>query len=62
MNKLETVLYERRGQVALITLNRPARRNAMNAALNRDVTAALELARDDETARARRWRWRQICG
>lgn len=52
MKTLETVLYERHGRVALITLNRPERRNAMNAVLNRGITAALALARDDAEIRA----------
>jgi len=45
------VLTERRGNVLLITLNRPEVRNAVNAALAAGVAAALdELDADDELA------------
>src|ERR1700691_5631916 len=45
----EPVLTERRGNVLLITLNRPAVRNAVNAALAAGVAGALEeLDADDE--------------
>jgi enoyl-CoA hydratase/carnithine racemase len=52
MSDYETVLYESRGNVVTITLNRPQRRNALNAALNRDLLAAFKEAGDDENARA----------
>ncbi len=35
MSEYETILYEMQGNVALLTLNRPDRRNAMNMELNR---------------------------
>src|SRR5271166_7131789 len=47
----EPVLTERRGNVLLITLNRPEVRNAVNAALAEGVGNALEeLDADDELA------------
>jgi enoyl-CoA hydratase len=47
----EPVLTERRGNVLLITLNRPEVRNAVNAALAQGVAAALdELDADGELA------------
>lgn len=52
MSDYETVLYESRGTVVTITLNRPQRRNALNAALNRDLLAAFKEAGDDENVRA----------
>jgi len=44
------VLYERRGNVGLITLNRPERMNAMDQAMLIDLGAALDQAEaDDQT-------------
>lgn len=51
MSHYETIIYEMYDQVALITLNRPERRNAMNQALNRDLLTAVRQAADDETVR-----------
>ena len=48
----ETLLYDVRGNVATIMMNRPERRNALNEALNHDLLAAFEQARDDENVRA----------
>jgi enoyl-CoA hydratase len=48
----ETILYETRGPVALITLNRPARRNAMNAAMLSELAVALDGAEADAAVRA----------
>ncbi len=45
----EPVLSERRGNVLLITLNRPEVRNAVNAALAAGVAAALDELDADET-------------
>src|SRR6266851_10530633 len=48
----ETILYERRGATALITLNRPERLNAVNAAMLRELDAAMDAAEADEAVRA----------
>lgn len=48
----DTVRLERDGAVALLTLDRPDRRNALNAELERDLKAALETVRDDDTVRS----------
>lgn len=48
----ETLIYETRDQVAVMTLNRPERRNAMNMALNRDLLEAFTAVRDDDNVRA----------
>ena len=45
--QFETLLIDKKDEVALITLNRPAKRNAMSPQLHRDMTAALEQLRDD---------------
>lgn len=47
MNR-ETVLFERRDGVALLTLNRPATRNAFNDRQYDDLTGALSEARADD--------------
>lgn len=47
----ETVEYETRGQVAILTLNRPEKLNAISASLRRDVQAAMALAREDDNVR-----------
>jgi len=44
----ETVLVERVGRVGVVTLNRPEVLNAWNAALNRDLEAALRWAAADD--------------
>ncbi|MEW5721637.1 MAG: enoyl-CoA hydratase/isomerase family protein [Thermodesulfobacteriota bacterium] len=46
----KTVLYQRDGNIGLITLNRPARLNAINVPLLRDFMAQLETARLDQDA------------
>ena len=50
------VLYEKRGKVALITLNRPERMNAVNQSLWDALDAALARYDADEDAWARRGR------
>jgi trans-feruloyl-CoA hydratase/vanillin synthase len=46
-----TVLIEKTNGVALVTLNRPDKKNAMNPQLHEDMTAALEVLRYDDEAR-----------
>ena len=48
---LENVLYEKKGAIAYVTLNRPSVLNALNGALLADLRAALEDARDDTSVR-----------
>src|SRR4051812_8953503 len=48
---IEPVLYEVRPPVAVITLNRPDRRNALSRLLILGLTAAVEWARDDPAVR-----------
>jgi enoyl-CoA hydratase/carnithine racemase len=47
-----TVLYERRDAVAIITMNRPQQRNAMNAAMCEELRQALQRFEEDAGARA----------
>ena len=48
----DTVLYEKAGAVALLTLNRPRRLNAYNVAMRDELYALLEAVRDDPEVRA----------
>jgi 2-(1,2-epoxy-1,2-dihydrophenyl)acetyl-CoA isomerase len=48
----EAVLYETRGPVAIITLNRPERLNAIGPAVREEVHAAVEAAQADDAIRA----------
>jgi enoyl-CoA hydratase len=48
---LETVLYEKRGAIAYVTLNRPKVLNALNKRAVADLKAAFEDARDDSGVR-----------
>jgi enoyl-CoA hydratase/carnithine racemase len=52
MSAFRTILFERRGQVAWVTLNRPDVRNAYNTGMRDDLHAALSTVRDDESLRA----------
>lgn len=47
----ETLLVEHDGPVAIVTVNRPDKRNALNAAVRRELLAVLDLLRDDESVR-----------
>lgn len=50
--EFETLLYEVRDQVALVTLNRPDRMNSIGGSMKSDLQRAfLELARKDEAVR-----------
>lgn len=48
MSNLETIIYEKKGHAAWITLNRPEVLNAQNNQLRREFVQALERARDDD--------------
>ena len=52
MSEAPSVLYERRGPAGLITLNRPARMNAMDQAMLIDLDRALSQAEADPDAGA----------
>jgi enoyl-CoA hydratase len=45
----ETLLVERRNRVALITINRPEKRNALNIQTREEGAAALDELRDDDS-------------
>src|SRR5919204_6632605 len=51
MASYETLLLERRGRVAVITINRPAKLNALNIQTRAEGAAALDELRADEEAR-----------
>jgi enoyl-CoA hydratase/carnithine racemase len=50
--KLTTILYETLGPVARLTLNRPERTNAIDAAMLSELSAALDFAEADDDVRA----------
>ena len=47
----KTLLIEKSDGVAILTFNRPDKKNAMNPQLHEDMTAALEELRYDDAAR-----------
>ncbi|MGF2025173.1 enoyl-CoA hydratase-related protein, partial [Enterococcus casseliflavus] len=49
--KFDTLLVDIADGIATITLNRPNKKNAMNPALHRDMTSALDQLRYEPTAR-----------
>lgn len=51
MAAYETILYDVQDGVALLTLNRPERRNALNPGLIRDLSAGLKQAAEDANVR-----------
>jgi enoyl-CoA hydratase len=52
MTEENVVLVENRGPLAILTLNRPEKRNALNASLRAGLLAALESAAADRNIRA----------
>ena len=48
----ESILVERRDRVAIITINRPEKRNALNIQTRAEGAAALDELRDDDSVRA----------
>src|SRR6266705_6890152 len=48
---LENVLYEKKGPIAYVTLNRPKVLNALNTKTWEDLRTAFEAARDDDEVR-----------
>jgi enoyl-CoA hydratase len=50
-SKFDNLLYEKKNNIAYVTLNRPKVLNALNKATWHDLRAAFEDARDDETVR-----------
>ena len=49
--KYKTLLVDFDGGVAVLTLNRPDKRNAMNPTLGEEITDALERLRNDDRCR-----------
>ena len=49
--KYETILVERRDRVAIITINRPEKRNALNIQTRAEGAAVLDELRDDDSIR-----------
>lgn len=49
--ELENVLIEKRGRVAVVTVNRPDKLNALNSATRRDILAAFDHLEKDEEVR-----------
>ena len=47
----DTILLERRGPVAIVTINRPEKRNALNIQTRAEGAAALDELRGDESVR-----------
>jgi enoyl-CoA hydratase len=47
----ETLLVDRDGAVAILTINRPDKRNALNSQVRAELVAALDALRDDESVR-----------
>ena len=52
MSSFDELIYETSEQIATITLNRPARLNALTGKLQAELQRAMELARDDDAVRA----------
>ena len=51
MNKYETIIFEKKGNVAWITLNRPEKLNAQNNQIRRELADAFSNAWDDGEVR-----------
>ncbi|MEM1113142.1 MAG: enoyl-CoA hydratase/isomerase family protein [Pseudomonadota bacterium] len=51
MSQYETLILERNGPVATLTLNRPEQLNAINGTLRRELVAAIEALNADDSVR-----------
>jgi len=51
MPNYETITVEKRGKVAILTINRPDKLNALNSSVHREGVAALSELRDDDSVR-----------
>lgn len=51
MSEFETISIEKRGRVAILTIDRPEKLNALNSAVHREGVAALDVLKNDETVR-----------
>lgn len=49
--KFENILYENKDGILYLTLNRPEVRNALSPAMWRDISTAVQCARDDDSVR-----------
>src|SRR5215813_4231151 len=47
----ENILLERRGRIALVTINRPDKLNALNIKTREELAVALDSLRDDQEVR-----------
>jgi crotonobetainyl-CoA hydratase len=52
LTQMDTAIYERRGSVAIVTLNRPEALNSLNTAVHRDVGACYEEINTNDEIRA----------
>ena len=52
MEKYSSIIYERRGAGAWVTLNRPGRMNSLSCVMLREIGEALRIARSDDAVRA----------
>ena len=51
MSKYETISLEKRGKVAILTINRPDKLNALNKSVHAEGVAALDALRADDSVR-----------
>ncbi len=51
MANYETILVEKRGSVAVLTINRPDKLNALNSTVHAESVAALDQLRNDAESR-----------
>ena len=51
MTDYKTILYEEKGPIRLITLNRPETLNAIGEGMEEEIHDALDVADDDDDAR-----------
>ena len=48
---LENVLIDKRGRIAIVTINRPDKLNALNVATRKEILAAFEQLKTDDEVR-----------